>query len=124
MNMILLGVAVFLLSIRRTILIDQKNCLVHLSKRSLFRRRDLKLGFDEVAILKLGTDMVYSGFAVAGSTVGQSSFPSPSLRLILAGGETVLLERAGRTRIKDLADRLGPMLAKPVTTMEEVDRES
>ena len=124
MNLILLGVAIFLLSLKRTIKIDKIYSRIHLSKRSLFRRQDLKLDFNEVVVLNLGTDMVYSGIAVAGSTVGQSSFPSPSLRLILINSDSVLLDRGGKSRIKKLADHLGRVLNKPVTSSEEIDNAS
>ena len=43
MNLILLGVSVFLLSLKRTIQIDKIYSRIHLSKRSLFRRQDLNL---------------------------------------------------------------------------------
>ncbi len=73
------------------------------------------MAFGEIAALQVGTDMVYSGLAVAGSTMGQSRFPTASLRLALNGGETVLLDRGTKQRIRDLALRINRHLDKPIT---------
>jgi len=115
MNLILFCVALFLLSLNRTTVIDQGSKRVLLSKRSVLKRRDLAVAFGEIAALQVGTDMVYSGLAVAGSTMGQSRFPTASLRLALKGGETVLLDRGTKQRIRDLALRINRHLDKPIT---------
>ena len=115
MNLILFCVALFLLSLNRTTVIDQRSKRVLLSKRSILKRRDLAVPFGEIAALRVGTDMVYSGFAVAGSTMGQSRFPTASLRLALKGGETVLLDRGTKQKIHDLALRINRFLDKPIT---------
>ena len=115
MNLILLCVAIFLLSLNRTTVIDQRSKRVLLSKRSILKRRSLAVPFGEIAALRVGTDMVYSGFAVAGSTMGQSRFPTASLRLTLKSGETVLLDRGSKKKIHDLALRINRFLDKPIT---------
>ncbi len=115
MNLILFCVALFLLSLNRTTVIDRRSKRVLLSKRSILKRRSLAVAFGEIAALRVGTDMVYSGFAVAGSTMGQSRFPTASLRLSLKGGETVLLDRGSKQKIHDLALRINRFLDKPIT---------
>jgi len=115
MNLILFCVAIFLLSFNRTTVIDQRSKRVLLSKRSILKRSSLAVPFGEIAALRVGTDMVYSGFAVAGSTMGQSRFPTASLRLTLKSGETVLLDRGSKKKIHDLALRINRFLDKPIT---------
>jgi hypothetical protein len=116
MNLILFCVAVFLFSLKRLIIIDQRSQQVYFFKRSLLRRRDLEVDFSEIVTLRLGTDMVYSGPALAGSTTGQSFFPGSALRLVLTSGETVLMDRGNKRRIEDLAGRLSRFLGKPITS--------
>jgi hypothetical protein len=115
MNLMLLGVAVFLLSLRRIVVLDQRSRRVFLTKRSLFGRQRLTVDFAEIISLRLGTDQVYSGFAVAGSTAGVKSFPASSLRLLLSNGETVLVDRGGQKRLGEMAERMRMFLGKPVT---------
>ncbi|MBI4489342.1 MAG: hypothetical protein HY694_09680 [Deltaproteobacteria bacterium] len=117
MNLILLGIAVFLLSLRRTILFDHEQQRITLRKSHIFRSTRLVLLYDEVTVLRLGMDQVYSGFAVAGSSAAQK-YPVPSLRLVLKGGETVLLDRGGRRRLEDLGKRVSRLLGKPLETTE------
>lgn len=114
MNGVLFGVAVFLLTLRRTIRIDRRAGRVVLSRSSLLMRRRLAVEFDEVRAVSLGEDQVYSGFAVAGSTAGQKSFPARSLRLLLPGARSVLLDRGGGKRLEELAGRIGRFMDKPV----------
>ncbi len=116
MNLILFCAAIFLLSLKRIIIMDQRSQQVYLYKRSLLRRRDLEMNFSEIVTLRLGTDMVYSGPALAGSTTGQSFFPASALRLVLTSGETVLMDRGNKRRIEDLAGRLSRFLGKPITS--------
>ena len=111
MNLILLGISFFLLSLKRTILFDHKQRLVVLRRRHIFRSHRLDLLYDEVAVVRLGIDQVYGGFAVAGSSAAQS-YPVPSLRLILKNGETVLLDRGGARRLEALGRQLAAALGK------------
>lgn len=117
MNLILLGISLFLLSLKRTILFDHKERQVALYKRSIFRSARLSADYNEVTGLKLGIDEVYSGFALAGSSAAQK-YPAPSLRLILKGGETVLLDRGSIRRLESLGKRLSYFLGKPLLTAE------
>ncbi len=116
MNLITFAVAIFLLFLKRTIIIDHGSRRIYLSKRSLFRRNDLSVDFRDIVALRRGTDMIYSGPALAGSTAGQTHFPAASLRLVLANGETVLLDRGGERMILDLTHRLNRFLDKPITS--------
>jgi hypothetical protein len=113
MNLILPGVAVFLLSRQRTITLDKRSGNVCLSKRGLFARKELIVNFEGIVSLKLVAEQVYSGFGVAGSTAGQS-FPALSLRLVLGNDETILLDRGGRRRLEELGHRLSYFLDKPL----------
>lgn len=114
MNVVLLGVVGFLLSLERTILVDRAKGKISLTKRNLWSRRKLIVDFDEVEAVRLGDDQVYSGFAVAGSTAGQKSFPALSLRLLLLNSQSVLLERGAGQRTRELATRLGEFIGKPI----------
>ena len=114
MNVVLLGVVVYLLSMKRVILVDRATDRITLTKRNLWSRRRLTVDFDEVEAIRLGNDQVYSGFAVAGSTAGAKSFPALSLRLILPDSQSVLLERGAGRMTRELATRLGEFMGKPV----------
>ena len=117
MNLILLAISLYLLSLKRTILFDHKQRWLVLQKRSLFSNTRLCLDYDEVIALRLGIDQVYGGFAVAGSSAAESH-PVPSLRLVLKEGETVLLDRGGRKRLGDLGKKLSGFLEKPLQSEE------
>ena len=112
MNLILLGVAFYLLSLKRTIVMDQKARQVRWLKSSIFRRLRLCVDYAEVTALRLGIDEVYSGFAVAGSS--DEKYPVPSLRVILASGDSVLIDRGGIKRLNSLGERLSRLLGKPL----------
>lgn len=117
MNLILLGISFFLLSLERTLCLSNQERQVVLSKRNIFRKVKIRVPYDDVVSLKLGIDRVYSGFALAGSSAAQK-YPVPSLRLVLKCGETVLLDRGGKSRLQALGERLSHHLAKPLE-MEE-----
>lgn len=113
MNLILLGISVFLISLRRTILFDHKRRRITLGKSNIFRITKLDLGYEEVAALKLGADQVYGGFAVAGSSAAES-YPVPSLRLVLKNRPTVLIDRGSSRRLEELGKRLSAALKLPL----------
>ncbi len=123
MNLILLGIAAYLLSVKRTILFDRGNRMITLSKRSLLRTIRLRVSYDEVAALRLGADQVYSGFALAGSSFVET-YSVPSLRLILKSKETVLLDRSGIKRMEAVAERLSAFVEKPVESEKQTKRSS
>lgn len=117
MNLILLGISFFLLSLERIITLSDQDRQVVLCRRNIFRTVKIRVPYDEVVSLKLGTDQIYSGFAVAGSSAA-TRYPVPSLRLILKYGETVLVDRGGRGRLQALGQRLSHHLGKPLEIEE------
>ena len=117
MNLVLLGIAAFLLSLKRTILFDHSRKEITLAKRNIFRMISLRLNYDEVKALRLGVDQVYSGFAIAGSAAAET-YPVPSLRLVLRGGETVLLDRGGIKRLGALGQQLSSFIRQPLEAEE------
>jgi hypothetical protein len=113
MNLVLLGIAAFLLSVKRTIAVDKLTRAVTLTKRSLLHRVRLSVNYDEIAALRVAADQVYSGFALAGSSAAET-YPVASLRLVLKDGATVLMDRGGRKRLEELAARVAGIVGKPV----------
>jgi hypothetical protein len=113
MNLILFGISFYLLSQKRTIIIDNSAQQVTLKKRSLYQSTLLSVGYFEIKTLKLGVDQVYSGFAVAGSSSAQA-FPVPSLRLFAQGGKSILLDRGSLKRLEELGRRVSNRLNKPL----------
>jgi hypothetical protein len=113
MNLILFGISFYLLSQKRTIIIDNSAQQVTLKKRSLYQTTLLSVAYLEIKRLKLGVDQIYSGFAVAGSSAAQT-FPVPSLRLFAMGGESILLDRGSLRRLEELGRRVSGRLSKPL----------
>jgi hypothetical protein len=113
MNLILFGISFYLLSQKRTIIIDNSAQQVTLKKRSLYQTTLLSVAYLEIKRLKLGVDQIYSGFAVAGSSAAQT-FPVPSLRLFAQGGESILLDRGSLRRLEELGRRVSGRLNKPL----------
>jgi hypothetical protein len=111
MNLILFGISLYLLSQKRTIIIDNSAQQVTLKKRSLYQTTLLSVAYLEITTLKLGVDQVYSGFALAGSSSAQT-FPVPSLRLFAQGSESILLDRGSFRRLEELGRRIGSRLNK------------
>jgi hypothetical protein len=111
MNLILFGISLYLLSQKRTIIIDNSTQQVTLKKRSLYQTTLLSVAYLEITTLKLGVDQVYSGFALAGSSSAQT-FPVPSLRLFAQGGESILLDRGSFRRLEELGRRISSRLNK------------
>lgn len=121
MNLILFGVALYLLSLKRTIVLNPKERQIRLVKRTALRRIRLCVDYAEVVSLRLGTDQVNSGLAVA-STAPNETYPVPSLRLTLTGGNTVLLDRSSRRKLESLGQRLSQGLGKPLERDESFIR--
>lgn len=119
MNLVLFGIAIFLVTQRRTIEIDNPSRRVILRRRSLYRTKLLSLSYDEIAALRLGVDQVESGFALGGSTAAEK-FPVPALRLMMASGVNVLLDRGSYRRLSELGKRIGERLAKPLSIDPEL----
>ena len=118
MDALLFGVAFFLITLKRRVIVDQPSCRVILTKKSLWKRRELSVDFNEIECLKIGTDLVYSGPALAGSTAGQRFFPANALRLVLKDKRTVLLDRGNTKGIQALAQRLAILVQKPIVENE------
>jgi len=119
MNLILFCISLFLLSQKRTIVFDNAAAQATLRRRTLQRSVELRVPYAEIAGLRLGLDEVYSGFAVAGSSAAEK-FPVPSLRLIVRGGDAVLLDRGGIRRLKSLAERISETIGKPLEIDERL----
>lgn len=113
MNMILFGIACYLLTLKRTILFDHQGQKIFLKNQSLFNRSLLSAAYSELERINLGVDQVYNGFAVAGSSAAQQ-FPVPSLRLFLINGDSVLLDRGSRARLRELGMQICERLEKPL----------
>lgn len=113
MNFILCGISFYLLSQKRTIVVESSRNRVTLTRRSLHRTTLLSVGYHEIKTLRLGMDQVYSGFAVAGSSAAQS-FPVPALRLVTINDESILLDRGSFRKLEDLGKRIECRVNKPV----------
>ncbi|MPZ75755.1 MAG: hypothetical protein GEU77_04465 [Deltaproteobacteria bacterium] len=112
MNLILFGIACYLLTLKRAIVFHHNQKTITLTSQSLFNRSRLSASYSEIEQINLGVDQVYNGFAVAGSSAAQQ-FPVPSLRLYLVNGETVLLDRGSRRRLKELGKQISERLKMP-----------
>ena len=114
MNLVLFGISIFLVTQRRFIEIDNPTRTITLTRRSLYRSVIFSTSYDEVDEIRLTIDEIQSGFAVGGSTAAQK-FPVPALRLALANGHSVLLDRGSFRSLSEfgklISERLGKFLA-------------
>lgn len=114
MNLVLFGISIFLVTQRRFIEIDNHTRTITLTRRSLYRSVIFRTSYDEVDEIRLTIDEIQSGFAVGGSTAAQK-FPVPALRLALANGDSVLLDRGSFRKLSEfgklISERLGKSLA-------------
>jgi hypothetical protein len=115
-NQILFGIALFLITQSRTIEVDSDTRMLTLRRQSLYRTITFAANYEEISKITLGSDQVYSGFAIGGSTAAQS-FPVPALRLVLKSGENVLLDRGSFRKLADI----GGLVRERVTTSLEID---
>jgi hypothetical protein len=113
MNFILCGISLYLLSQKRTIVVDSSHGRITLTRRSLHRTNFVSVVYPEIKTLRLGMDQVYSGFALAGSSAAES-FPVPALRLVTITGESILLDRGSFKKMQDLGKRIGCRVNKPL----------
>jgi hypothetical protein len=118
MNLVLFGIALFLITQKRTIEVDGESRRMTLRRHSLYRTISLAANYEEIAKLRLSIDRVYSGFAMGGSTAAEA-FPVPALRLVLEGGASVLLDRGSFRRLADLGNLVSERIANPL----EIDPE-
>jgi len=114
MNLVLFGISIFLVTQRRFIEIDNHTRTITLTRRSLYWSVIFSTSYDEVDEIRLTIDEIQSGFAVGGSTAAQK-FPVPALRLALANGDSVLLDRGSFRKLSEfgklISERLGKSLA-------------
>lgn len=113
MNVILFGISIFLITQRRLIEVDTQASQLTLRRQSLYRTIALTATFEEIREIRLGTDEIQSGFAVAGSTAAEK-FPVPALRLVLVDGATVLLDRGSFRRLSEFGKLISERLEKPL----------
>ena len=114
MNIVLFGISVFLITQRRVIEIDSRARRIMLRRQSLYRAITLSASYDEIREIRLGIDEIKSGFAVAGSTAAEK-FPVPALRIVLAVGDTVLLDRGSFRRLNETGRLIGERVEKALT---------
>jgi hypothetical protein len=113
MNVVLFGIAIFLVSQRRVIEVDGRSRRITLRRRSLYRAIVLSAGYDEIREFRLGIDEIQSGFAVAGSTAAEK-FPVPALRMVLVGGDTILLDRGSLRKLTEIGKLICDRAEKPL----------
>jgi len=111
MNLVLFGIAIFLVTQRRTIEFDSGAKSFELCRRSLYRKTSLTASFDEIEKITLSIDQVSSGFAIGGSTAAES-FPVPALRIHFKGDQAALLDRGSLRRLEDAGKKIAARLGK------------
>jgi hypothetical protein len=119
MNLILFGIAIFLLTQRRTIEFNSRSQNLELRRQSLYRNHSLTAPFADIAKITLGIDQVFSGFAIGGSTAGQS-FPTPALRIRFKDDRAALLDRGSYRRLEEIAKKISERIGKPLEIAAEL----
>ena len=122
MNLVLFGIALFLVTQRRTIEFDHDRGQVTLCRRSVYRQTTLTVSYQEIAKLFLTIDQVSSGFAVAGSSAAEK-FPVPALRIVGKDGQSVLLDRGSARRLKEIAQKIESSTGVPLEILPEVENQ-
>jgi hypothetical protein len=79
----------------------------------------LRASYDEIEKLRIGIDQVYSGFALGGSTAAER-FPIPALRMVLASGDAVLLDRSSVRRLTEIGKAISERVNKPLEVDSQV----
>lgn len=111
MNLVLFGIAIFLVTQRRTIDFDSRAKSFALCRQSLYRRTTLRASFNEIEKITLSIDEVFSGFAIGGSTAAES-FPVPALRIYFKDDRAALLDRGSMRRLEDAGKKIAARLGK------------
>ena len=119
MNLVLIGIAIFLVTQRRTIAFDSQAKSFELCRRSLYRKTTLTASFDEIEKVTLGIDQVFSGFAIGGSTAAQS-FPVPALRIHLNHDQAALLDRGSLRRLEEAGKKIAARIGKTLEIAPEL----
>jgi hypothetical protein len=111
MNLILLGIGVYLLSLRRQVVFDSNARSVRFTKLSLAGVERLEVGFEDIVQARIAPDRVKIGYIVAAEKEG---YPIPALRLVLGSDHTVLVERGRKTRLIDIGRKISGQIGCPV----------
>jgi hypothetical protein len=120
MNLVLFGIAIFLVTQRRTIEFDSGAKSFELCRRSLYRKTSLTASFDEIEKITLSNDQVSSGFAIGGSTAAES-FPVPALRVHFTGGQAALLDRGSMRRLEGAGKKIAARIGKTLEIAPELE---
>ena len=119
MNLVLVGIAIFLITQRRTIELDSRAQSFALCRQSLYRKTTLTASFDEIKKITLSIDQVFSGFAIGGSTAAQS-FPVPALRIHFNPDQAALLDRGSMRRMEEAGKKMAARLGKTLEIAPEL----
>lgn len=119
MNLVLFGIAIFLVTQRRTIEFDSEAKSCELCRRSLYRKTSLTASFDEIEKITLSIDQVSSGFAIGGSTAAES-FPVPALRIHFKDHQAALLDRGSLRRLEDAGKKIAARIGKTLEIAPEL----
>ena len=119
MNLVLFGIAIFLVTQRRTIEFDSGAKSFELCRRSLYRKTSLTASFDEIEKITLSIDQVSSGFAIGGSTAAES-FPVPALRIHFKDDQAALLDRGSLRRLEDAGKKIAARIGKTLEIAPEL----
>ncbi|HVO92052.1 MAG TPA: hypothetical protein VMT22_04395 [Terriglobales bacterium] len=114
MNFMLFGIAIFLLTQQRVIELDNQRRNIKLKRQSLYHSVLFSAGYDEICEIHLGIDEIQSGFALGGSTAAQK-FPVPALRMRIANGDWLLLDRGSYRKLAEIGSIMGERLGKSLT---------
>ena len=117
MNLVLLGIGIYLLSLRRQIVFEKNTKLIMFEKIDLFRRPTLRLRFDEVKRAEVALDLVQVGFTLMGKTDNEG-YPIPAIRLVLHSGKTLLVERGKKNRVVELGEKISRVVDCPFSVAE------
>ncbi|MEO6164458.1 MAG: hypothetical protein ABIP88_09995 [Candidatus Binatia bacterium] len=119
MNLVLFGIAIFLITQRRTIVVDSSAKSIELCRQSLYRKTILIASFDEIGNIILSIDQVFSGFAIGGSTSAES-FPVPALRIHFNDAQAALLDRGSARRLEDAGKKIAARIGKTLEIAPEL----
>lgn len=113
MNVVLFGIAIFLVTQRREIEVDSQSRRINLRRQNLYRTVVLSASYGELREIRLGLDEIQSGLAVAGSTAAEK-FPVPAMRMALTDGNHILLDRGSFRRLKESGKLISERVKKPL----------
>jgi hypothetical protein len=118
MNLVLLGIGIYLLSLRRQVVFKRMEKGIRFTRLSLFDTEILLMGFHEVARAEVATDLVRIGFMLIGGG-DKEGYPIPALRLVLRGGHTVLVERGRKATVVELGGKISRVVGCPLVISDQ-----